>query len=213
MHILGDIFEGDYPISQYFGADPEYYGQFTIYGVKQKGHEGVDWATPVGAKIIAPFDGIVLRQDYQNDYRNYGKVVVLWDAKQKIAVWFAHLSEEYTNDKQSFKKGEVLGKTGITGNVSGPHLHFGIVETDQYGNRLNAYDGYGGFINPLDTSKIKWVLGQNAEDPYVAKFAQLKISIDRLKSETDILNANSDKKSAYDATMSKVKNIAATGSL
>lgn len=158
MYILSDIFKGNFPVSQSFGNNPAYYGQFYIYGVKMKGHEGVDFATPVGTPILAPFDGIVLRQDYQSDFANYGKIVVLWDKVQKCAVWFCHLNDENTSTGQSFKKGDVLGHTGNTGNTTGPHLHFGMVETDAYGNRLHAYDGYGGFIDSMGPL-VRWELG------------------------------------------------------
>lgn len=151
--ILSDIFIGNYPISQRFGAWPEYYSRFGL-----KGHEGVDWATPTGVQITAPFNGIVLRQDYQSDYKNYGKLVVVWDPVQCCAVWYAHLSAEYVQNGQRVLKGQVLGRTGATGNVTGPHLHFGLVETDRYANRLNKNNGYVGFINPIDPANVQWVL-------------------------------------------------------
>lgn len=213
MYTLSDIFEGDYPVSQTFGANPSYYSQFYIYGIKQKSHEGVDFATPIGIKIISPFPGKILRVGQQNDFPLYGNVVVVWDPVQKCAVWFCHLSEIHVTVGQTVNIGQDLGKTGATGNVQGPHLHFGLVETDSNGNRLHQNDGYGGFINSLDSSKVKWVLGPPPIDPYVAKFDQLKIIIDRLQQETDVLNSQVDKKGAYDATITKINKIAATGSL
>lgn len=156
-YILSDIFQGNYPVSQEFSARSEYYSKFWIYGIRQKGHEGVDFATPVGVPILAPFSGIILRQNFQSDFPNYGKVVTVWDPVQKCAVWFCHLSEEYVNNSQSVNKGQVLGKTGATGNVQGTHLHFGMVETDTYGNRLHIYDGYGGFID-LMGPLVEWKL-------------------------------------------------------
>lgn len=216
MYTLADIIEGNYPISQTFGANPAYYGQFYIYGVKMLGHEAVDFATPVGIKCLAPFAGKVLRAGYQPDFSNYGITVCIWDPIQKCAVWFCHLSEWHVDVGQNVTKGQDIGKTGNTGNSIGPHLHFGIVETDANANRLHPYDGYGGFINPIGP-KVKWVLGSGTTtppvDPYVAKFDQLKISIDRLQSETATLNAQADKKAAYTATMVKVKKISDTGSL
>ena len=57
-----------------------------------------------------------------------------------------------------------------------------------------------------------WLIPKLSID-WNSKFNQLKISIDRLKSETDNLNAQIDKKSAYEGTMTKVNKIATTGSL
>lgn len=164
-YTLSDIFQGDFSITQRFAENPSYYGQFTIYGMKMLGHEGVDWGTPEGTKIVAPFDGVILRQDFQPDFTNYGKVVVLWSPSQRCAVWYAHLSVENVSNGQSVKKGDVLGETGNTGNSSGPHLHFGVVETDGNGNRLHAFDGFGGFIDPLG-AQITWNMGSTA--PVVA---------------------------------------------
>ena len=217
--ILSDIFEGNYPVSQTFGANPAYYGQFYIYGVKQKGHEGVDFATPIGVNIKAPFDGRVLRVGYQTDFSNYGKVVVLWDSVQKCAVWFCHLSETNVAIGAQIKKGQIMGKTGSTGNVTGSHLHFCIVYTDANGNRLNAGDGYGGFFDCLDPNKVQWVLGggstQPSIDPYTKKLDDLKIAIDRLQHElaSDMTNPNANKQQLFNDTIAKVKKIADTGTL
>lgn len=214
MITLGDIFQGNYPISQTFGARPSYYGQFYIYGVRQKGHEGVDWATPTGVNITAPFDGKVLRAGWQSDFPNYGKVVVLWDSVQKCAVWFCHLSSVSAKVGSAYKKGAVLGQTGATGNVTGAHLHFCIVYTDSNGNRLNQYDGYGGFFNCLDSSKVRWVLGSPTIDPYVKKLDDLRIAVDRLQSELATEMAGvTDRKALYNATIVKAQKIASTGTL
>lgn len=157
MYTLSDIFKGNYPVTQPFGANPSYYGQFGL-----KGHEGIDWGTPTGTPITSPFSGIVLRQDYQTDYRNYGKVVVVWDPVQKCAVWFCHLSVEDVITGQKVNKGQVLGKTGATGNVTGPHLHFGLVETDAYGSRLNSNNEYVGFVNANNPNLVKWELASTS---------------------------------------------------
>lgn len=52
-----------------------------------------------------------------------------------------------------------------------------------------------------------------AADPYVEKWNTLKIAIDRLKSEADVDNNNSNKESVYKNTMLKVKKIYDTGTL
>ena len=70
--------------------------------------------------------------------------------------------------------------------------------------RNSKYDYVIGWLRPIITTTV---------DPYIAKFSQLKISIDRLKSETDVLNSQSDKKGAFDSTMVKIKKINETGSL
>lgn len=179
-YTLGDIFQGDFGVTQSFENDPAYYKQFGLAG-----HEGVDFATPYGTPILAPFDGIILRQDYQNDYRNYGKVVVVWDPVQKCAVWFCHLSEEGVNNGDKVSRGKVLGKTGNTGNVvpkpsifnpkAGSHLHFNFCETDGYANRMNTNNGFLGFINSLNPDIVNWqMLSSQPPESLEQKVARIK---------------------------------------
>lgn len=159
-YIVGDIFKGDFPISQYFGQRPEYYAQFGF-----KGHEGVDWATPQGVDILAPFDGLIIRDNDDPKSGAYGTHLVVWDKVQKCALWYCHLLSNSVQIGQSVKKGQVIGKTGNTGNTSGPHLHVNFVETDAQGNRLNLNNGYKGFLNILDSNLVKWVLAGNQPPP------------------------------------------------
>ena len=158
-YVLSDIFKGDYPISQYFSQRPEYYSQFGFAG-----HEGVDWATPVGTPITAPFDGRIVQDNDPKD-GVYGNYVVLWDYNQKCAVWFCHLDLNNVSIGDVVKKGQVLGKTGNSGNTSGPHLHFNFCETDSVGNRINKNNGYKGFLNVLNPILVEWKMGVGTEPP------------------------------------------------
>lgn len=154
---VSHIFKGNYSVSQYYGENPSYYKQFGLAA-----HEGVDFPTPIGVEILVPFDeGVILRDN--DDFKNnaYGDFVVVWDPKQHCAIWFCHLSENFVSYKDTVKKGQVIGKTGNTGNSSGPHLHINFVETDERGNRLNMNNGYQGFLNILDTNLVTWELGSN----------------------------------------------------
>lgn len=150
-YTLSDLFEGDYPLSQYYGANPTYYKKFGLAG-----HEGVDWATPVGVKLLNPFAaGTILRAAWDP---TYGYYVVIWDAAQKCAVWDCHLSKLSVKAGQRLARYAVVGLTGKSGNVTGPHLHANFVETDANANRLNMKNGYQGFINLLDKNKVGWRL-------------------------------------------------------
>jgi len=152
-YLLHDIFEGNYPISQYFGARPWYYIRFGF-----RGHEGVDWATPVGVKVLNPFtSAIVLRSGWDSAYGYY---VVLWDQRQKCAVWLCHLSSITVKPSTTIKLGQMVGKTGKTGNVTGPHIHVGFVETDARGNRIGTFNGYKGYKNILDKNLVSWKLSR-----------------------------------------------------
>lgn len=148
---LYDLFEGSAPVSQGYGARPWYYIQFGLAG-----HEGVDWATPVGRKLLCPFaKGYVLRSGWD---KNYGFYTVIWDSVQKCAVWYCHQSRIDVKAGQSLNRGVVVGLTGATGNVTGAHLHCNFVETDGSGNRLNRFNGYQGFLNILNPNLVSWTL-------------------------------------------------------
>lgn len=148
---LFDLFEGNYPITQRYGANPWYYQQFGF-----KGHEGVDWGIPVGKKLLCPFEfGHILRARWEG---NYGNTIVVWDKIQKVAVWDCHLSRIDVKVGQVVTRGQTLGLSGRTGNVTGPHLHANFCETNASGVRLNVTNGYKGFLNILDPRLVSWTL-------------------------------------------------------
>lgn len=150
---LFDLFEGNYPITQRFGANSSYYQQFGF-----RGHEGVDWGIPVGKKLLCPFqNGLILRSRWEG---NYGNTVVVWDPFQRVAVWDCHLSRLDVHAGQVVTRGHTLGLSGRTGNVTGPHLHANFCETDAYKNRLNTRNGYKGFLNILDPNLVSWTLSR-----------------------------------------------------
>ncbi len=151
---LSDLFEGNYRVSQYYGANKPYYKKFGLL----LGHEGVDWATPVGVKLLVPFNvGIVLRSAYDP---TYGFYTTIWDNVQKCAVWYCHLSKLFVSPWQRLTRFSVVGLTGRSGNVTGPHLHCNFVETDAYANRLNMKNGNQGFLNILDPKLVEWSLSK-----------------------------------------------------
>lgn len=148
---LSDLFEGDYPISQPFGANPQNY---QLYGLA--GHEGIDYETPIGVNVYCPFEsGIILRDVDDPKSGNYGNYIVIWDTVQKCAVWYCHLSSNLVSYGQKVTRGQVVGKTGNSGNSTGAHLHVNFVETDASGNRLNTGNGYQGFLNLFNY--VEWI--------------------------------------------------------
>ena len=82
-------------------------------------HTGIDMAVPVGTEVIAVADGKI-------EPANWGKSYGI-QAVQKVAggwVIYAHLSELDVKPGDKVVKGQKIGKSGNTGNSSGPHLHF-----------------------------------------------------------------------------------------
>lgn len=163
-YILGDLFKGDFPITQRYGANPlDQNGKPIYYMFTPPGHEGVDWGCPTGTEVVAPFDGIILRDTF-ND-KDYGNFTVVWDPIQHCAVWYCHLQDVTTATGDKVTLGQVVGHTNNTGHSTGPHLHVDFVETDGTGNRLNLDNGKQGFLDILDPNLVEWKLGGSMPNP------------------------------------------------
>ncbi len=157
---LSDCFIGNFPETQGYGANPDYYKQFGLAG-----HEGIDFGMPEGTPVISAHDGVVVRDlDNPVEGKNYGIYCVVWDTVQKCATYYCHLSSNVVSVGQKVVKGQLLGYSGNTGNTTGPHLHFNLCRTDEQGNRINTDNGYLGFINANDKRIALWEI-INPEKP------------------------------------------------
>jgi len=143
----------DYPITQPFGRTSFSVNNPNIYR-GMLGHNGIDFGMPEGTPIRACHDGVVVR-DVDNDNSGAGIYVCIWDTEQHIATYYLHMIRNIVGLGRLIKKGEIIGYVGSTGIGTGAHLHFGIVETDMRGYRVNRGNGYNGYINPL-SEDIVW---------------------------------------------------------
>jgi len=138
--ILGLPFAGNYPITQHFGENPEFYSQFTYDGVPLKGNNRLIFALPLGTSVLATDDGVVLRAE--SDPTGLGNYILLrhnWGESL-----YSHLSRIDVVEGQTVPHGTVLGLSGSSGATNAPMLSFGI--------RINPYkrtDGWGGYSDPL----------------------------------------------------------------
>jgi murein DD-endopeptidase MepM/ murein hydrolase activator NlpD len=85
-------------------------------------HSGVDFPSPAGTPIHAAQSGrVVLAQELFFS----GNTVVV-DHGLGIYTFYGHLSEMDVKVGDLLQSGQVLGKVGATGRVTGPHLHWGL---------------------------------------------------------------------------------------
>ncbi|WP_208430827.1 MULTISPECIES: M23 family metallopeptidase [Aeromicrobium] len=85
-------------------------------------HTGLDFAGPSGSKLVAMASGTVTSAGYSGAYGNR-TVIKLADGTE---VWYCHQSRIVVNVGDKVSPGEVIGYSGSTGNVTGPHLHLEV---------------------------------------------------------------------------------------
>jgi murein DD-endopeptidase MepM/ murein hydrolase activator NlpD len=85
-------------------------------------HDGIDLAAPDGASIRAVSDGVVV---FADPYGGYGKYIVIQHANNMTS-HYGHCSQIQVRTGQHIKAGQIIGRVGSTGQVTGPHLHFEI---------------------------------------------------------------------------------------
>ncbi|QSZ42531.1 peptidoglycan DD-metalloendopeptidase family protein [Sulfurimonas aquatica] len=97
------------------------FGKARVYNGSLKGyHSGTDFRAKTPTPILAANDGKVVLVKK----RFYSGGTVLLDHGQGIYTCYFHMSAFNVKVAQVVKKGDVLGLSGSTGRVTGPHLHF-----------------------------------------------------------------------------------------
>ncbi|PNG23801.1 LysM peptidoglycan-binding domain-containing M23 family metallopeptidase [Streptomyces cahuitamycinicus] len=96
-------------------------------------HTGVDFVVPTGTSLKAVGAGTVVSAGWGGAY---GNQVVIKLADGHYAQ-YAHLSQLSVSAGQTVTAGQQVGLSGATGNVTGPHLHFEIRTTPDYGSDMD----------------------------------------------------------------------------
>ncbi|MDK9500018.1 M23 family metallopeptidase [Streptomyces katrae] len=101
-------------------------------------HSGQDFAVPTGTKVKAAAAGTVVKAGPNGggDGPAYGNAIVIKHADNTYSQ-YAHLSKIQVKIGQKVSAAQQIALSGNTGNSSGPHLHFEIRTTPNYGSAVN----------------------------------------------------------------------------
>ena len=130
-----------------------------------KMHRGTDFAAPMNTPIMASGDGIITRAKWCGGGGNCIKI----KHNSVYQTVYAHMSKFARGIKlgKRVKQGQIIGFVGSTGNSTGPHLHYEVVEN---GKKINS-------------QKLKLPSGKILNNKQRELFEVTKIKIDVLKSE------------------------------
>lgn len=103
-------------------------------------HQGVDLASTRAATVEASNSGIVTFTGYIGIYGN----TVIIDHGMGVFTLYAHLSSINTRKDQAVTRGDIIGRTGMTGMAGGDHLHFSMIVG-------------GHFVNPVEWWDPHWI--------------------------------------------------------
>ncbi len=97
----------------------------TTYGAKTNGksNDGINVAVPEGTPVKAAEDGTVTYSG--NELKGYGNLILVRHANGYVTA-YAHASELMVKRGDTIKRGQIIAKSGQTGEVGSPQLHFEI---------------------------------------------------------------------------------------
>ena len=97
----------------------------TSYGAKTNGksNDGINLAVPEGTPVKAAEDGVVAYSG--NELKGYGNLVLVRHSNGYVTA-YAHASELMVKRGETIKRGQVIAKSGQSGEVGSPQLHFEI---------------------------------------------------------------------------------------
>jgi murein DD-endopeptidase MepM/ murein hydrolase activator NlpD len=97
-----------------------------------RSHQGVDISVPPGTPIVAPADGVV---SFAGRESEYGLMICL-DHGNGFSTAYGHMKEIAVQTGDRVRMGQVIGTVGVSGNTTGPHLHY---EVRIQGNAVNPF--------------------------------------------------------------------------
>jgi murein DD-endopeptidase MepM/ murein hydrolase activator NlpD len=125
----------------------------------------VDFGMSPGQDVVAVSPGKVIRSSLGKVSGNYGGCDISYDRYARYVVvdhgndvssLYLHLSAENVSVGDTVRAGQVIGKSGGTGYVCGPHLHFSFQKTSTIGNSQYGQSIPGGFAETGNAKPVPW---------------------------------------------------------
>jgi murein DD-endopeptidase MepM/ murein hydrolase activator NlpD len=85
-------------------------------------HAGIDIAVPTGTTTVAAASGRVIVAGYEGDCGN----MVAIDHGGGLSTIYCHFSQVFVGVGQEVQRGQAIGAAGMTGDATGPHVHFQV---------------------------------------------------------------------------------------
>jgi len=130
-----------------------------------KMHKGTDFAAPMGTAIMASGAGVITRARWCGGGGNCIKI----KHNSTYETIYAHMKNFARGIKEGsrVKQGQIIGYVGSTGNSTGPHLHYEVIENKK----------------KINSQKLKLPSGKILKGKVRELFEVVKIKLDVLKSE------------------------------
>ncbi len=111
---------------------------FRVHPIKHRRifHEGVDFAAPRGAPIVAVADGLVT---FSGQRSGYGRIVEIRHV-DGLVTRYAHNQTNLVQEGQQVRHGQKIATVGSSGSATGPHCHFEVLKNGRHLNPM-TYTG------------------------------------------------------------------------
>ena len=109
-----------------------HFGKVDAFG--NAGHRGTDIPAPEGTPILAAHSGTVLVSGWNDSYGNQ----VLLDNGAGLSTRYAHMTKTAVTAGETVTAGQVIGYVGSTGDSTGNHLHFEVMQNGARCNPLSV---------------------------------------------------------------------------
>ncbi|GAA0939816.1 hypothetical protein GCM10009554_29950 [Kribbella koreensis] len=87
-----------------------------------RNHTGTDFAAPIGTPIRSVMKGVVVSAEFAGPYGRQVRV----RHEDGTETWYNHMSKFSVSVGETVYAGDQVGAVGVTGNTTGPHLHFEV---------------------------------------------------------------------------------------